>query len=571
MKKLSSLIATIFPGALTSFQTPGSTTRNYRQFKLALFAIMLAIAMGPVVMVAGLGYTNYNTLLRNEERDQLQWQLDGSIRAIQQMVESLKSVVQFSARSDRYTELVTGKQLEHLFIRIKRLHPSFADLGVIDGKGIQQAYYGPYDLKGKDYSQEQWFRQAFDQGLYISEVYTGYRNVPHFAIAVSNLDPTTRKLWILRATIDAVTLQQFINTIKTNAADDIFLIGQGGSLQTTSAYYGASLSTLNRAMTRGLSTLLSPEGETLFHAVGTIEDTPWTLVLIKKQYIHHADWQDFRRNLYLIVSGCLALSLIVVYSLVTLIARLIRKADDTQLAMLQDAEHTDKLASIGRLAAGVGHEINNPLAIIQQKTGLIEDLLLISEDFGHKTTIGECLKGINQSIERCKAITHRLLGFARRADVFREKFHINDVVRDVLQFLDNAMLYNRIKADLRLQDSLPLMTSDRMQLQQIFLNIINNAIDAIGKDGTISILSHMVAGEIRVVIQDNGPGIPDDILPHIFEPFYTTKETGKGTGLGLSITYGILKKLGGDITVRSNLGQGTAFTITLPLECTAQE
>ena len=121
MKKPSSLIAAIFPGLLNRFQTPGSTTRNYRQFRLALFAIMLAIAMGPVVMVAGLGYSNYNTLLRNEEREQLQWQLDGSIRAIQQMVESLKSVVQFSARSDRYTELVTGKNLEHLFIRIKFL------------------------------------------------------------------------------------------------------------------------------------------------------------------------------------------------------------------------------------------------------------------------------------------------------------------------------------------------------------------------------------------------------------------------------------------------------------------
>ena len=105
-----------------------------------------------------------------------------------------------------------------------------------------------------------------------------------------------------------------------------------------------------------------------------------------------------------------------------------------------------------------------------------------------------------------------------------------------------------------------------MQLQQIFLNIINNAIDAIDKDGEITIMSHMLAGDVRVVIQDNGPGIAPDILPHIFEPFYTTKETGKGTGLGLSITYGLVKKLGGEITVHSRVGQGTAFTITIPLQ-----
>ena len=120
--------------------------------------------------------------------------------------------------------------------------------------------------------------------------------------------------------------------------------------------------------------------------------------------------------------------------------------------------------------------------------------------------------------------------------------------------------------ELQLQDDLPLIASDQLQLQQIFLNIINNGIDAIGKEGTVSIMTHMAAGDVRVVIQDDGRGIEQEILPHIFEPFFTTKETGKGTGLGLSITYGLIKKLGGDITVRSQVGKGTAFTITLPIQ-----
>ena len=235
--------------------------------------------------------------------------------------------------------------------------------------------------------------------------------------------------------------------------------------------------------------------------------------------------------------------------------------------MLSEAEHTNKLASIGRLAAGVGHEINNPLAIIDQKTGLIEDLLLMSSaDFEHKETIQGCLKVINQSIERCKAITHRLLGFARRTDVRQEILQVNDVIKEVLTFLDNSMTFRKIAIKLQLDENLSPVTSDQLQLQQIFLNIINNAIDAIDKEGEITIMSHMLAGDVRVVIQDNGPGIAPEILPHIFEPFYTTKETGKGTGLGLSITYGLVKKLGGEITVHSRVGQGTAFTITIPLQ-----
>jgi two-component system NtrC family sensor kinase len=147
-----------------------------------------------------------------------------------------------------------------------------------------------------------------------------------------------------------------------------------------------------------------------------------------------------------------------------------------------------------------------------------------------------------------------------------EKLNVNSIVEEVLQFLENSMLHSRIGVDLQLQNDLPQIVSDHLQLQQIFLNIINNGIDAIGKDGTVSIMTHLVAGEVRVIIQDDGHGIDKEILPHIFEPFFTTKETGKGTGLGLSITYGLIKKLGGDIAVRSQIGKGTAFTIILPIQ-----
>lgn len=218
----------------------------------------------------------------------------------------------------------------------------------------------------------------------------------------------------------------------------------------------------------------------------------------------------------------------------------------------------------------MAHEINNPLAIINQKTGLVEDILNITPDFDHKHTVLESLKSIDNSVERCKAITHRLLGFARRTEVLYQHIDVNETIREVLKFLEKEMMYSRIELDLQLQDNLPNIYSDRLQIQQVLLNIINNAIDAIGKDGTISIISNLIAGEVRIVIQDDGSGIPEDMLSQIFEPFFTTKETGKGTGLGLSITYGLVKKLGGDITVRSNVGKGTAFTITLPVKVEKQ-
>jgi len=556
--------------ALQDTPKTGGTGRNYNQLRFILFAVMFAIAQGPVLITAWLGYFNYQELLQKEEQGQLKWRLDGSIRSISAQVESLKSVIMFVARPDRYEELITGRNIEALFERMKPQYGFLADLGVVDDQGIQQAYCGPYNLQGKDYSGEPWFNEVIAKGYYISRVYLGYRQVPHFAIAVANIDPKTRQPWVLRATIDASTLQRFVDTIKTSATDDLFIVDDQGTLQTNSRQFGETLQQYPAAaMPSGEKSLAEHTGQ-LFHTIGKIPNTPWSIILLEKKYIHHEDYVAFRDRLLAIVFSCMVVSIIVVYTLVVFLTDLIRKSDDMQFGVLQEAEHTDRLVSIGRLAAGVGHEINNPLAIINQKTGLVEDLLSITPDFEHKQMISESLKSIQQSVNRCKAITHRLLGFARRSDITSENLQVNLIIKEVLGFLENSMMHSRIKVELQLQENLPDIESDHLQLQQVFLNIINNAIDAIGKDGIITILTHLVAGEVRVVIQDNGPGIPDEIRPHIFEPFFTTKETGKGTGLGLSITYGLIKKLGGDITVRSHLGQGTAFTITIPTHRTEQ-
>ena len=417
MSMLSGFVRKIVPYVFKTSGNLGQKKRSYGQLRILLFSIMIAIAMGPVIMTAGLGYYNYKDLLQKEERGQMESRLDGSIKSIEAMVNSLTSVVLFVARNDRYNELTTDNNLSQLFVRIKRQYEFFADLGVIDHNGKQQSYWGPYDLLDADYSQEQWFKEVVAKGVYISHVYTGYRQVPHFAIAVSNLDPKTRKIWVLRATIDAITLQKFVNTIKTNASDDLFLVDDEGYLQTSSEHYGRVLSQLSSGTVPGLQVGLSHDGEKILYANGRISNTPWTLVLVEKRYIHHQDWTTFRARLLFIIFSCLILNLLIVYGLVTMLTRLTRKADEMQMTMLKEAEHTDRLVSIGRLAAGVGHEINNPLAIINQKNGLVVDLLLISPDFEHKETVFDCLRGIDKSVERCKAITHRLLGFARRSDV----------------------------------------------------------------------------------------------------------------------------------------------------------
>lgn len=227
-----------------------------------------------------------------------------------------------------------------------------------------------------------------------------------------------------------------------------------------------------------------------------------------------------------------------------------------------------KMEAIGRLAAGIAHEINNPLAIINEKAGLIKDFLEFSGDFAqNKEKFLSLISGIFESVGRCRTITHRLLGFSRRMEVSYDTIDLNDTVQAVIEFIEKEVLYKNVRLEKHLRKDIPKIRSDKGQLQQVFLNMLNNAIDAVDRGGIIEVTTDVKDKDtVEVLIKDNGHGIPEHILNQIFEPFYTTKEKGKGTGLGLSISYGIIRKLGGTILVRSQVDRGTTFTVEIPVE-----
>jgi signal transduction histidine kinase len=228
-------------------------------------------------------------------------------------------------------------------------------------------------------------------------------------------------------------------------------------------------------------------------------------------------------------------------------------------------EYTNKLAAIGRLGAGVAHEINNPLSIITEKGGLLKDLLTMSDELPPREKLVDLVQSVLKAADRCGGITHRLLGFAKHMDVQRETINLDLLLHEVLGFLEKEASYRNLRVDFNLPEETPKIVSDRGQLQQIFLNIINNAFAAVEDGGHIEIgIERVGADAVEVKIADDGVGIPAEQLTHIFDPFFTTKK-GAGTGLGLSITYGIVQKLGGQIGVKSKVGEGTCFTVTLPI------
>ncbi|MEN8189215.1 MAG: ATP-binding protein [Thermodesulfobacteriota bacterium] len=363
-------------------------------------------------------------------------------------------------------------------------------------------------------------------------------------------------------------LDRLLPTI--NAQLEIFLVDWDNRLVTSSESYGdkGDLCELNAVqLDDGISTVKKRwwMGMT-FQGSAPLAGTDWILVLTNDGPLSRATWVSFQKNLVLTFVLFLGMGLLIIYQLVSILTSRIRESDAKRMALLSEAEHSDKLASIGRLAAGIAHEINNPLAVIDQKAGLIEDFLDFSEDFTHKDRLNRSILGIHEGVQRCKVITHRLLSFARRMESRLELIVVNDLILEVMGFLEKEALYHQIRVDLDLAEDLPQIESDHGQLQQIFLNIINNGIDAVGLDGSIQLTTQKLDDErVQVTVTDSGPGIEPEILKHIFDPFFTTKETGKGTGLGLSITYGLIQRLGGTIQVESEPGRGTSFIIALPV------
>jgi len=234
--------------------------------------------------------------------------------------------------------------------------------------------------------------------------------------------------------------------------------------------------------------------------------------------------------------------------------------------MEEHSFYTEKLASMGTLAAGVAHEINNPLGVILGFTELLlEKFPADSEEYDFLKTIEN--QGLN-----AKRVIENLLNFARHKEHKEEAVDVNKNIENVLSIMGNTLLLNKIKAVKQLQSDLPPVTADAGELQQVFFNIINNAIYAMAQNGsgTLTLSTMSLTDTVEIRIKDSGEGIKQENRKRIFDPLFTTKEVGKGTGLGLSVSYGIITKHGGNVTFETKTKYeseetGTTFIITLPI------
>jgi len=548
---------------------------RYVRLRRTMVVLMFLVTMVPLTIMLLINYHQYRKTLEQETVSQLTILENKTKHSFELFLRERLSAVKYIAHAYSTQELKDTSKFREIFFTMQETFSGFVDIGVIDPDGIQVSYVGPYNLEGKDYSETDPYREVRIKGSYISDVFMGYRGFPHLVIAVEKRMRAGRDM-VLRASINIGTFNDIIASLGLGPEEDAFLLNTKGVLQTSSKFYGQVLDDFpiqlrSKAFQPTIMETTDPQGRDVLLSYVHFPKLEFVLVFVKlRSKIFHS-WYALKGQMIVVFLVGLLVIAFIIFQLTGLMVRRIKQADEKREAAIQELEHSQKLSSIGQMAAGVAHEINNPLAIINEKTGLMLDLLQGKPDMAKREKFQELCKAILRSVERARGITYRLLGFARRLETHYEDLDVNEIIKDVLGFLEREAKDRNVAIRLELDPELEKISSDQGQLEQIFLNLLNNSLEAVKDGGEILIRSWKKKdGRTAISLADNGSGMGKEVMKHIFEPFYSTKK-GKGTGLGLSITYGIVKNLGGDITVESQVGRGTTFTVSLPKKVMAEE
>jgi len=544
----------------------------YAGLQRKIIFLTLLVSFVPLALLGGTIYWQFARIYKEKIEEQLRYRAATHGNSVDLFLRERTAILSAIADTHSIEYMLQPGNLPSLLEVMNVRAGGFVDLGVIAGDGLQLAYVGPYQLEGLNYSQQPWFAQLMSRGFYISDVYMGYRQVPHFIIAVRRQEKD--RTWILRATIDSDVFTRLVRGAQVGKTGDAYLLNSDGATQTPPRFPGEgevlTQSRIDPSKFGEGTTVLAepgPDGRNRLYAGVWLRNVKWLLV-ISQDPAEKMVGLSQARNLEIGIGIASALVIVLtVFFAARLMVKKLVEADRAVCEMNAQLVQSDKLAAMGKMAASVAHEVNNPLAVISEKTGWCMDLL-DEEEFRQSKNSDEfrrSLQKIDEHVDRARKVVHNMLGFARRMEPRTEDVDINEVIDQTISLLENYARTSNIDIQTDLAPDLPIIASDQAQLQQVFLNLISNAIDAIGSNGSVGVRSRQQDGYLHVSVKDDGPGMGPEMQRKIFEPFFTTKGAGKGTGLGLWVSLGIVEKMGGTITLESEEGGGSTFTVKLPI------
>jgi two-component system NtrC family sensor kinase len=552
----------------------------YAKMKRIILLIMIAAPAVPFFLVLIIGYHYFTGSLEAGTMAMMSRVVGDHRRIIDTFLSERKADLEFILSSYTFEELSDEQRLYEIFLRLREQSGAFVDLGLFNEDGIHLVYHGPYRLSGRDYTQEVWFQKVLKEGSYISDMFLGFRGIPHFVIALKR--PGLNGSWILRATVDPYVFNDIVKSIRIGKSGEAYIVNLDGALQTERRSSGRLMEKAPDPLQlppasgeASVSIRKDASGEECLYATAFLNNKQWLLVV--RQQTADA-FRALRSASYLILLILVIGGTVIVAAALFLsdwVVRRMEKTDQARAQLSGQLIRATRLAELGQMAAGFAHEINNPLQIIKSEQAMIDSIysglrkqgkLEESEEIND---LEDSMQQIKIQVERCAKITKAILGFGRQSDSAPKDIELSWFIPEVLSLVEKKADSNHIRLAQDILPHTPPIHVDPSQLQQVLINLLNNAVDAIvdrhgPEGGELSIQARPAPGaKVEISVTDNGVGISPENMKRVFAPFFTTKPVGKGTGLGLSVCYGIVDGMGGKMEVSSQEGVGTTFRIQL--------
>jgi two-component system NtrC family sensor kinase len=555
--------------------------QRYGKLRRLILSIMILVPSVPFIIVLAIGYYYFTTSLENSAIASLNRIVGDHRQMIESFLRERKTDLGFVISSYRFEELSDPQTLYGVFKNLQEKSATFVDLGIFNEEGIHVAYHGPYRLVGRDYSREDWFRQVMKQGYYVSDIFLGYRRIPHFIIALCREE--AGRSWVIRATIDTYMFTDLVEKVRIGKTGEAYILNAEGVFQTARRSGGELMEVddtqiVTPAPEAQIRTFVkkNAKGEDYLYATTRLRDKDWMLVVRQEE----ADaFSALRSASYMIILVSLigaGLIVVVAFYLTGQIIRRMERIDREKVRLGRQLVRATQLAELGQMAAGFAHEINNPLQIMKSEQTLIDTIfsdlkgrgeVQDSEDLRE---IEDSMAQIKLQIDRCAKITQAILKFGRKSEGTAKDVDLVGFIPEVTAMISKKASVSGIALKEEVAANTPAVHVDSSQLNQVLINLLNNAIDAIvekhgAEGGALTVTAGPdMDGKVFISVSDNGSGISPEDLKKVFTPFFTTKPVGQGTGLGLSVCLGIIDSMGGVMEVSSEKGVGTTFTIHLP-------
>lgn len=541
-------------------------SEGHGTLKWRIIAALLIAALLPLLLAGFGSWVVFGDLLEQKSLEVMRRSVQHHADAIEAHLAERTHLLKTVAENHGLSNLAASGRLRDIFDNLNRVTDhGFIDLGAIDHDGNHVAYIGPYDLQQRNYREADWFKEVLLRGQHVSDVFLGFRQVPHCVVSVRS--SRDNQLWILRATINSAQFDDLVQAAFQADSSDVFIVNRDGLYQTT-PHDGRVLD--SSALTSvplfpGLRhSRVEEDGRTSIRVMTWINDNRWLLVVQQDLARVQAPVnQAIARGAYVVLIAVMILILTTILATWHL-TRLIDRATSEREAMSRAFVRSAKLASIGELTTGLAHEINNPLAIISAEQTNIADILTDQNSSEHDR--GQALQSVKRcqnQVRRCAAITQKLLQFGRSTESHVEPTSLAPRLKEIKALMDRQATLRNVRINLYVDDALPPVLADPIEIEQVMVNLINNSFDAMPTGGEIAIRATLDYDRVLLEVADTGTGIERADLDRVIEPFYTTKPVGKGTGLGLSVCYGIVRSWGGEIEIDSEIGKGTAVRLIL--------